>query len=613
MPLPILNHADFSRTDTFLGIPDYFNPRLNTNYYDSLQTRASSGAISLAEIETIAKNILTPESLITILPWVARQFSGGVHEDFLTLLRMVYDLLPDEQKWMVMFTRIKSRTIRASEPKYAVQFRHFSEVAYYETVVETTDINIDLGHYSYGNFPTEAAIAAFKEELASLNIWDKFHSWFATAPMSPVTLNDTNIPGIITLIYRYASGFSAFYPNGDPNNFAMPFDWATAKAIRRAMDDGINVSISITNTGGKLNFTARPAPGDRRNLERILNYSANVMNYLPYTIQGEKEPKAVLFGVELEANGDYQPKELIAAQKDLFFIMKQDSSVYGSKQYNYELVTVPASLKAHKRLWAEFFEKIDYQNFDTTKETGNGMHVHIDRKAFKPSHLNRFTWFITNPSNEDFILCVSERPTKRNLEEWARMPNYVGQPTRVSASRSAVAANRGIRGAVHYKSDKTVEIRLFKGIVSYATIVKNLEFVDSVFHFTLVTSLAQLSLRNYIDWLNSTPVNKYQMLKAFLAEVKLQDILAGAEVGDYIWTLRTEHIVAEKLNKAPFKVTNAHITYLNKKRRKRTFILKNGEVQCVASSGGLLAKLDKSIQKKQTRGAATFSMSNFAA
>lgn len=615
MPFPVLNKTDFSRTDIFLLPTDYFHPIINDEFHETLLVSAQRGTMTLSTAMTIAQNLLCDESLEDVLHYIAQHNCGGRATAILSVLRTVYNELPEDKKWLLFYTKLSfGGETNTGAVTYSVSFRYPYRVSYNESYCDTITVPASL-HLTYNTAGVLDVVAAslepFRQSLSTAIIAASNH--FEQHSGSVISWTDSMAPSLVGLTYRYAVGASLFYPDGDQYNFPVHFDWASPAVIRNYIRDGIGITLKLNNTGTKITFSARHKPGDRRMIERVLNYSANVFDYLPYTIKGPKEPAAVLYGVELEANGDYTPKELIAAQKDLFFIMKQDGSIHGSKTQNYELVTVPASLKAHKRLWAEFFEKIDYQKFDTSKDTGNGMHVHIDRKAFKNSHLNRFTWFITNPANEDFILAISERPTKRNLEEWARMPNHFAHASKLKAARLASRTNDGLRGAVHFKRDKTVEVRLFKGIVSYATVIKNLEFVDSVFHYTQQTVLSQLSLKHYLAWLAETPKNKYQLLKAFLAESKTPDYIAASEVVDLVWSLKTEHLVAEKLNKAPFKVSNVHVTYLNKKRRKRTFVLKGGKVECIASSGGLLAKLDKSVQQKQTRGAATFAMTNFAA
>lgn len=615
MPFPVLNKVDFARTGNFLPPTDYFNPTINDEFHESIPSYVQRGTLTVSTAMTIAQNLLCDESLEDVLLYIAQHNCAGRSTAILNILRAIYKELPEDKKWLLFYVKLTydgetERNIFA----YRVSFRYPYRVSYNESSCDMATVSAPL--YTAHNLDLEFDVLSDRLEpfrQALPQTLETATRYFNEHSGSVISWTDSIAPSLVGLTYRYAVGASLFYPDGDQYNFPVHFDWASPAAIRNYIRDGIGITLNLNNSATKITFSARHKPGDRRIIERVLNYSANVFDYLPYTIKGPKEPAAVLYGVELEANGDYTPKELITAQKDLFFIMKQDGSVWGSKSQNYELVTVPASLKAHKRLWAEFFEKVDYQMFDTSKDTGNGMHVHIDRKAFKTGHLNRFTWFITNPANEDFILAISERPNKRNLEEWARMPEHSRLPTKLKAAQQASLTNLGIRGAVHYKRDKTVEVRLFKGIVSYATVVKNLEFVDSVFHYTQQTALSQLSLKHYLAWLQRTPKNKYQMLKAFLSEVKLPDLVASSEVVELIWTEKAEHTVAEKLNKAPFKLTNAHITYLNKKRRKRTFILKDGTVKCIASSGGLLAKLDKSVQQKQTRGAATFAMTNFAA
>jgi len=615
MPFPVLNRDTFERTGVFLEPIEYFNPSINTEYHYPLTNQAARGLITIADSIKIASGLLCDESIDSLLPYIARYFSGNSTLETLRMLREVYTRLPDDKKWMLFFTKVGYDLEGPVHTyNYSVSFRYPERIAYNESILGQAKLTsyVQCTANSLGDIETnERGKAVLDEQF--LPLVDRAYAYFEAHLSTRISWSDHCAPGIIGTLYKYASGGSVFVPEGHAHDWSVPYDYSSARIVQQYIDDGYRVTFKLSNTGSRLSFLVRHMAGDRRALERIMNYSTNIFDHLPYTIKGPKEPAAVLYGVELEANGDYTPKELITAQKDLFFIMKQDGSVWGSKSQNYELVTVPASLKAHKRLWAEFFEKVDYQKFDTTKDTGNGMHVHIDRKAFKTSHLNRFTWFITNPANEEFILAISERPTKRNLEEWARMPNHFAHASKLKAARLASRTNDGLRGAVHFKRDKTVEVRLFKGIVSYATVVKNLEFVDSAFHYTQQTALSQLSLKHYLAWLQRTPKNKYQMLKAFLSEVKLPDLVASSEVVELIWTEKAEHTVAEKLNKAPFKLTNAHITYLNKKRRKRTFILKDGTVKCIASSGGLLAKLDKSVQQKQTRGAATFAMTNFAA
>ena len=135
-------------------------------------------------------------------------------------------------------------------------------------------------------------------------------------------------------------------------------------------------------------------------------------------------PTNRLYGLELECTSDHTIKELMDAQGELFMIGKQDGSISGSKDLRVELVTVPMTLKAHKVQWSKWFNNLDYNKFDTTKKTTNGIHIHIDRKGFNNSqHIKNFAWFFGNPSNKDFILEFSERDVN-TLRQYANFPEF---------------------------------------------------------------------------------------------------------------------------------------------------------------------------------------------
>ena len=273
---------------------------------------------------------------------------------------------------------------------------------------------------------------------------------------------------VLKQMYKYAHNISLFDPEGMLEDYSFDPEVLSPEGLADLLDSGIKINFKVFDDFSGVAYKEVPVPGvtNRRRYERIFNYSTDVLSHLPYSIKGPKEQTATLYGVELEANGEYSPKEIISAQKDLFFLLKQDSSITGMYQNCYEMVTVPCSLRAHKRLWAEFFESIDYKNFDTTKSTGNGMHVHIGRKVFEktPRHLDRFTWFFIHPGHANFIYAMSERPTKLDMDRWSPIAN-VRQTGKIwSAARQASRLNGG-RGAVHYKHN-TVEIRIFKSIVS---------------------------------------------------------------------------------------------------------------------------------------------------
>jgi hypothetical protein len=177
--------------------------------------------------------------------------------------------------------------------------------------------------------------------------------------------------------------------------------------------------------------------------------------------------------------------------------------------------------------------------------------------------------------------------------------------------RNSVRENRNLRGAIHFKGHLTVEIRLFKGVVSFATIVKNLEFVDSVMQFTAESSLMNVSLPKYLTWLANQPKNRYQLIREFISQFKdINQVMMSNQLKDYLFATTKPETILAKLQNAKFPITNKHLTILNREKRKRTFVLaKDGTIQLAYSNSGKLANLDKSLQAKLTRGTTSIAIS----
>lgn len=609
MSLPVLNDTTFEPTGVTLSLSDYFNPTLNPNY-TSLDTYGLSGLVLLNKIVEMAKHFSGPDTYKELMKVVNWQHTHNLYTSNMEKVHeILYNALPEDKKWLIFWMAVyANRTMTANSVEYSAYLAFPYEVYRNELNRDSYTykiiLNSDTGEVSQQRIDT--FVSSFSGIFPL--VFQKFEEFGSQR----IYATDGLIPYFFSTVYRYAHNLRIFKPTGDSTLYTVPFDTVTPAKMKTYLQGNHRITLKYEGYDQNVSWSCAPPVGSRKHLERVLNYSTNVLEYLPYTIKGPKEQTSTLYGIELEACSDYKPAEIIKAQKELFFLLKQDGSISGSKRERYEMVTVPASVKAHKRLWAEFFSTIDYTNFDTTKDTGNGMHVHIDRKTFKTNkHINRLCWFITNPANEEFIFTISERPTRANFQQWANVPNYTSETSRYTAAKKSMAYCKNLRGAVHFKGEKTVEIRMFKGLVSYATVIKNLEFVDSVVEFTRFATLSQVTFENYLAWLNATPKNKYETLKLFISEIKIEDMKASAKLNDYLFgALNNDDRIETLLNKAPFKVTNQHITLLNKKRRKRTFVLKDGKVVCTYRRGGLLAKLDLSVQQKQTRGAATFAMTS---
>lgn len=528
-------------------------------------------------------------------------------------------LFANQAKWLIEFCHFNWDGSTRMYLKFTLPSLEGSSLEYYETHTSnripcslttdygvtpvTQELVVDASHTSVTEFFTflNQRIQEFLDEGQSRN---------RAKPVDTLTANNTfSMP--MRMLFRTLMNVQTFKHTNSRGGNASVSPSQALVILNENPEAVLHVSV-----GGPsdwvLTVRSPRITATRNELNQIFNYSTNVLDLLPFNIRSKTEAKAPLYGIELEACSNYSIQQVIEAQSDLFFIGKQDGTITGSGAHKYELVTVPASFKAHKRLWADWFSKLDYTKFDTSKDTGNGMHIHIDRTSFfDTKHLNRFTWFIINPANLEFMFEISERLTKNELQRWAPMPGFSPSRSKIYCMRNAAAINRGLRGAIHFKNNKTVEVRLFKGVVSYATILKNLEFVDSVFHYTAETTLQHVNLNNYLTWLKAQPVNRYTALREFLAQLKTMDnLLFSNQIKEYLFNINQPDAILAKLNKAPFSITSKHITAINRERRKRTFILnKDGTISLAYNSGGKLASLDQIYQSKMTRGAQSLTVS----
>lgn len=428
---------------------------------------------------------------------------------------------------------------------------------------------------------------------------------------------DTNANGAIPTVARTIVNFCANYPYCRINDEGTT--QSRARDYIRAITNSNDVAIRPVISGRDLHeiiITLKVSKNFREPLYSVKNYSFDVLSILPFPLQEQKENKPLLVGVELEVCTDYTIRELVDAADEPFFCGKTDSSISGNKSRCVELVTAPASIKYLKRQYALWFNKLDYSKFDVSTQTSNGMHVHVGREHFRnelgqedKNHIRNFCWFINNPANIDFFVYLSERGSLANMSHYTPFFPFQRGSSKFHAFKSIcnTIGRGGFRGATNFKGGwdnaKTVEVRIFKGIVSYACIVKNLEVVDSVFHFTKsLTSYRDLTLKGYLAWLNSTPRNKYSVLKKFLEQVDLHKMLLSSDIKDVIFNEDNPDKIVDLLKKAPFKITNEHVTILNK-GRKRTFILdkETHELKLTTINRSKISFLDKEIAARYLR------------
>lgn len=266
-----------------------------------------------------------------------------------------------------------------------------------------------------------------------------------------------------------------------------------------------------------------------------------------------------LYGVELELSTDKTVRQIIDAQGDpVRFLCKQDGSITGSKRNRYECVTVPLAMSEHRQLWTRFFTNIGSKgDFDISTQTNNGMHVHIGRKLFTEGHLRNFTWFITAPENREFMLQISQR-SQESFDRWSPCPKYNNYRSHLDSYKACVQAVSSLRGAVNIgntRNKPTVEVRIFKGIVSCAEVLRNLEVVDSIFEFTKpineggYSNYQTLTIENYYNWVKSTPKTQYKNLRADLWKLDIPLLVRKARALRLLFNMTDPEQIAKIVNR----------------------------------------------------------------
>lgn len=343
------------------------------------------------------------------------------------------------------------------------------------------------------------------------------------------------------------------------NNNNAVTDWARFEAAdgspsnlriqnTQAAYDNNDVSWEIEDT----TFILRRRIMSKESLYELKSYSYNFFSaYKKRLSVDKKERDAPIYGVELELSTRYGVPELIDAVDTIWICAKQDSSITGKYSGKYEMVTLPATLKAHKQLWGKWFAGLDMAKFDQTRSTNNGMHVHVAKESFNDQrHQRDFAWFFTNPLCSEFMINFSERG---RLNDYCRMPNWAdhGYPSSVKTRKDINRYLSGLRGAINVGGTKpTIEVRLFKGIVSYATVLKNLELVDAVFHFTAKgVSYSCNPMREFFNWLRGTNKNQYEALKEYITKfINEEDYTLTSDVSLLIQKYGSKPEFLDKLN-----------------------------------------------------------------
>jgi hypothetical protein len=580
---------------------DLFNPVKNPFWNDGTCTLQNWFDFLKAFYtrENIQKSPCMFVKLLDVVVFSHPRFSNTY--GYKNLFNDVFKTVPDELLWTLALIQLVELNSTPDPVDETYSFK-----LTYKTLIPTSNISDGVYLNTLSSSPAQVyntkTPADFLKSLRSVKKeWEETFNTYHASLLN--TSYSTVHNGIFSLTFlaKFFCNSKIFQSLDGTINGSTLYNLLTTKNAK--LNVNYSKSLNTIYSVERFQVTIPVSKTFRDPLYKLLDYKANPMDYLSWPLTLPNEHPRVLYGIELECCGDYTIKELINAPEDPFFIAKHDGSIKGSKPNNYELVTVPGTIKAFKKLYADWFSKLDYTKFDCTTDTGNGMHIHVGRSHFiDEQHVQRFCWFFHHPANTEFIVTLSERGTLQNMTSCTPIYNFRSTSSKFENFKNITSLLHGHRGATNLGDGrkKTVEVRIFKGIVSYASIIKNLEAVDAVFHFTQDATFSKLTTVGFFEWLEKTPGNQYTVLKSFIKTLKVPELSARCVIKDLVFTEKNPERIYQKVMKSGIKLTHMHVTALNRITERRHFTLskETNELQLIRKNIGKLAHLDRTLQDK---------------
>lgn len=232
--------------------------------------------------------------------------------------------------------------------------------------------------------------------------------------------------------------------------------------------------------------------------DSLRGYSTNILDVFDGFKTLPNENDSLFLGIELEVNTRSKWERCEAVESftqclDRYAICKEDGSLDDSE--GFEIVTIPATLAYHKKALESFFRKNDKHEYVSSwnrKECG--MHVHIGLETISPLVLGRMLVFVNDEKNEEFLSLVAGRPVNRNAP-WAA--------TKHKTLRSGVNPEKEHYEALSVSrstSGKTCELRIFKGNVAKAGVLKNIEFAHALVMFAKQSGNRKISISDFVSF-----------------------------------------------------------------------------------------------------------------
>jgi hypothetical protein len=233
--------------------------------------------------------------------------------------------------------------------------------------------------------------------------------------------------------------------------------------------------------------------------------SKRILSRLPSSFDTRKTP--VLMGLELEMevrSGDYEDRENLAVQLtnaigltssgDRYMALESD----GSLNHGFEMVTGWTGLDVHAKQLQLFQNPIRGLKSHDTQTCG--LHVHICKKGMSLFHAVKMVLFINDSGNQRLVRSLARRDSSRYSQVKNKKAGYEWL-TNAKSGNNLKYLNADRYEALNFQNDRTVEFRMFKGTLRYATIMACLEFTYATWFFCRDTGTNQLTTENFLEFI----------------------------------------------------------------------------------------------------------------
>ena len=248
--------------------------------------------------------------------------------------------------------------------------------------------------------------------------------------------------------------------------------------------------------------------------------SKRILSRIPSSFDTRKTK--VLMGLELEMEVRSGDREEIASELIDYVGSTPEGHKYcalendGSLHNGFEMVTGWTGLDVHSKQLQHFKNPIKGLKSHDTQTCG--LHVHICKKGMTLFHAVKMVLFINVCGNQRLVRSLARRDSSRYSQVKNKKAGYEWLQNAKSGNNLKYL-NADRYEALNFQNDKTVEFRMFKGTLRYATIMACLEFTYATWFFCRDTGTNQLTTENFLEFISRAEnLNDTKFLRQYLTE-----------------------------------------------------------------------------------------------